>query len=251
MGGRDWLCVGRDDRLPLRWVEERVDFPAAMPYTDIMERFDLAYVDEVVAFTDLVGGPIESPWAAQEALKAFADDFPLYSYRYPVAPDLQIQASQVDLDAAGPASICPSTVSGLAVEPSRSAPFAACEARVRTLLAILELDSRPSLWEDPARPTSRWIGHCRWRRLLLATGASARSLWATAILTVTQIRCWTRGSSWPSSRSAPRVCWLGPATRELRSSRLASRWSTLSAPMRPWVARHVTVCRRLGCWNES
>jgi hypothetical protein len=136
---------------PLKCQEslERVDFPAAMPYTDIMEPFDLACVDEVVAFTDLAAGPMESPWGAQEALQAFADDFPLYSHWYPVAPDLQIQASQIDLDAAGPAWICPSTVRGLAAEPSRSAPFAACEARVRTLLTILELDSRPSFWEDP------------------------------------------------------------------------------------------------------
>jgi hypothetical protein len=94
-----------------------VDFPAAMPYTDIMERFDRACVDEVVAFTDLVGGTFESPRGAQEALQAFADEFRLYSYRYPVAPDRQIQASQIDMDAAVPRALTTSTQDGSASTP--------------------------------------------------------------------------------------------------------------------------------------
>jgi myo-inositol 2-dehydrogenase/D-chiro-inositol 1-dehydrogenase len=71
LGSKDSVCVGMDDRLPLRSVEERVDFPSAMPYTDFMERFHQAYVDELVAFTDLVAGRIETPCSAQEALQAF------------------------------------------------------------------------------------------------------------------------------------------------------------------------------------
>jgi len=71
LGSKDSICVGMDDRLPLRSVEERVDFPAAMPYTDFMERFRQAYVDELVAFTDLVAGRIETPCSADEALRAF------------------------------------------------------------------------------------------------------------------------------------------------------------------------------------
>jgi myo-inositol 2-dehydrogenase/D-chiro-inositol 1-dehydrogenase len=71
LGSRDSVCVGMDDRLPLRSVELRVDFPSAMPYTDFMERFHQAYVDELVAFTDLVAGTIETPCSAQDALQAF------------------------------------------------------------------------------------------------------------------------------------------------------------------------------------
>jgi len=71
LGSKDSVCVGMDDRLPLRSVEERVDFPSAMPYTDFMERFHEAYVDELVAFTDLVAGRIETPCSADEALQAF------------------------------------------------------------------------------------------------------------------------------------------------------------------------------------
>jgi len=71
LGSKDSVCVGMDDRLPLRSVEERVDFPSAMPYTDFMERFHQAYVDEMVAFTDLIAGRIETPCSVDESLRAF------------------------------------------------------------------------------------------------------------------------------------------------------------------------------------
>jgi myo-inositol 2-dehydrogenase/D-chiro-inositol 1-dehydrogenase len=71
LGSKDSVCVGMDDRLPLRSLEERVDFPAAVPYTDFMERFHQAYVDELVAFTQLVAGRIETPCSVREALQAF------------------------------------------------------------------------------------------------------------------------------------------------------------------------------------
>ena len=77
------------------------------------------------------------------------DDFPLYFYRYPVAPDLQIQAAELDLDAVRAASIYWSTVTGLSAEPSRGAHFAAWEARGRAPLTILDLDYRPTFWDDP------------------------------------------------------------------------------------------------------
>jgi Sugar kinases, ribokinase family len=77
------------------------------------------------------------------------DDFPLYFYRHPVAPDLQIQASEIDLDAVRSASVYWSTVTGLSVEPSRGAHFAAWEARGRAPLTILDLDYRPMFWSDP------------------------------------------------------------------------------------------------------
>jgi len=71
LGSEDSVCVGMDDRLPLRSVEEGVDFPSAMPYTDFMERFHQAYVDELIAFTDLVAGRIETPCSVQDGLQAF------------------------------------------------------------------------------------------------------------------------------------------------------------------------------------
>jgi len=77
------------------------------------------------------------------------DDFPLYFYRYPAAPDLQIHAAEIDLQAVRAASIYWSTVTGLSAEPSRSAHFAAWEARGRAPLTILDLDYRPTFWDDP------------------------------------------------------------------------------------------------------
>jgi len=71
LGSNDSVCVGMDDRLPLRSVEESVDFPAARPYADFMERFHQAYADEMVAFTELVAGRIETPCSPHEALQAF------------------------------------------------------------------------------------------------------------------------------------------------------------------------------------
>jgi len=71
LGSKDSVCVGMDDRLPLRSVEAGVDFPSAKPYADFMERFHQAYVDELVAFTDLVAGRIETPCSVQDALRAF------------------------------------------------------------------------------------------------------------------------------------------------------------------------------------
>ena len=71
LGSKDSVCVGMDDRLPLRSVEERVDFPSAMPYNDFMERFHQACVDEQVAFTDLVAGRSETPCSAQESFQVF------------------------------------------------------------------------------------------------------------------------------------------------------------------------------------
>lgn len=70
LGSKDSISVGMDDRLPLRSVEEGIDFPSARPYADFMERFHQAYVDEMAAFTELVAGRIESPCSVQEALQA-------------------------------------------------------------------------------------------------------------------------------------------------------------------------------------
>ena len=57
------------------------------------------------------------------------DDFPLYFYRKPSAPDLQITPDEIDADAVRGARLFWSTVTGLSEEPSRSAHFAAWEAQ--------------------------------------------------------------------------------------------------------------------------
>ena len=76
------------------------------------------------------------------------DDFPLYFYRYPIAPDLMITAEDLPLAAIESAGIFWSTVTGLSQEPSRAAHFAAWQARGRRSPTILDLDYRPMFWPD-------------------------------------------------------------------------------------------------------
>ncbi|MDN5797090.1 MAG: 5-dehydro-2-deoxygluconokinase [Intrasporangium sp.] len=77
------------------------------------------------------------------------DDFPLYFYRYPIAPDLMIEADELPLDAIRDAGIFWSTVTGLSQEPSRTAHFAAWQARGRKVHTVLDLDYRPMFWPHP------------------------------------------------------------------------------------------------------
>ncbi|KMO83871.1 5-dehydro-2-deoxygluconokinase [Mycobacterium sp. BK558] len=83
------------------------------------------------------------------------DDFPLYFYRKPSAPDLQIRPDEIDADAVRSARLFWATVTGLSEEPSRSAHFAAWEARERRPLTVLDLDFRPMFWDSPAAATEQ------------------------------------------------------------------------------------------------
>jgi 5-dehydro-2-deoxygluconokinase len=84
------------------------------------------------------------------------DDFPLYFYREPNTPDLEIHTGELDLDAIRAARVFWVTVTGLSQEPSRSATLAALEARARSGITILDLDYRPMFW--PSREEARtWV----------------------------------------------------------------------------------------------
>jgi 5-dehydro-2-deoxygluconokinase len=76
------------------------------------------------------------------------DDFPLYFYRYPTAPDLQIREDELDLDAIRSAGVFWVTGTGLCEEPSRSATLAALKARDRAGITVLDLDYRPMFWSS-------------------------------------------------------------------------------------------------------
>ncbi|GHF78415.1 5-dehydro-2-deoxygluconokinase [Streptomyces thermodiastaticus] len=82
------------------------------------------------------------------------DDFPLYFYRRPKAPDLEIRTAELDLAAIRSARIFWMTGTGLSEEPSRSATLAALAARARAGITVFDLDWRPMFWTDPdaARP---------------------------------------------------------------------------------------------------
>ncbi|MGW9114482.1 5-dehydro-2-deoxygluconokinase [Microbacterium sp. NPDC055683] len=83
------------------------------------------------------------------------DDFPLYFYREPKAPDMNVDATQIDLDAVRAARILWFTTTGLSEEPSREAHHVALAARDRRQHTILDLDYRPMFWEDPSLATEQ------------------------------------------------------------------------------------------------
>ncbi|HWU46335.1 MAG TPA: 5-dehydro-2-deoxygluconokinase [Humibacter sp.] len=76
------------------------------------------------------------------------DNFPLYFYREPKAPDLNIEADDLPLEQIRRANVFWSTVTGLSQDPSRSAHFAALRARARQGHTVLDLDYRPMFWES-------------------------------------------------------------------------------------------------------
>jgi len=84
------------------------------------------------------------------------DDFPLYFYRFPHAPDVDIRFEELDLDALTTADVFWVTGTGLSVEPTRTATLTALEYRAAHLspaskgITIIDLDYRPELWPDLA-----------------------------------------------------------------------------------------------------
>ena len=83
------------------------------------------------------------------------DDFPLWFYRKPTAPDLQVSTADIDLDAVRRTRMMWLSVTGLSEEPSRAAHLAVLEARDRRPFTALDLDYRPMFWDTPAHATEQ------------------------------------------------------------------------------------------------
>lgn len=82
------------------------------------------------------------------------DHFPLWFYRTPTAPDLQIRPDELDADAIASARVLWLTGTGLCQQPSRSAHTAALAIRGGRAHTVLDLDYRPMFWPDPAAATA-------------------------------------------------------------------------------------------------
>jgi len=76
------------------------------------------------------------------------DNFPVYFYRWPKAPDLEIRPEELDIDGVRQAKIFWLTVTGLCAEPSRSATLRCLQAREEGSLTVLDLDYRPMFWSS-------------------------------------------------------------------------------------------------------
>lgn len=85
------------------------------------------------------------------------DHFPLFFYREPSAPDLQIRTEELDLATISTVPLLWTTGTALSAEPSRSTVLDLIEARGGRLGAadnarftVHDLDWRPMLWKDPS-----------------------------------------------------------------------------------------------------
>ncbi|MFE0100274.1 5-dehydro-2-deoxygluconokinase [Streptomyces sp. NPDC059009] len=89
------------------------------------------------------------------------DDFPLYFYRLPKAPDLEIRGDELDLGAVAAARIFWVTGTGLCAEPSRGATLTALGAR-SSGTTVFDLDWRPMFWADASEARAHYraaLGH--------------------------------------------------------------------------------------------
>ena len=83
------------------------------------------------------------------------DEFPLWFYRRPTAPDMQVRPSDIDFDAVRAADLVWLSTTGLSEEPSRGSHFEVLAARGRKRFTVLDLDYRPMFWEDAAAATAQ------------------------------------------------------------------------------------------------
>jgi 5-dehydro-2-deoxygluconokinase len=82
------------------------------------------------------------------------DDFPLLFYREPTAPDMTIEAGELDLDEIRAARVFWTTGTGLSAEPSRTATLTALQVRDEAgagAITIHDLDHRPMFWSDESQ----------------------------------------------------------------------------------------------------
>jgi 5-dehydro-2-deoxygluconokinase len=117
------------------------------------------------------------------------DNFPLWFYRYPKAPDLEIKPEELDLAACKEAGVFWATVTGLSEQPSRDAHFAAWATRGGSAGP----GGRSAVRGPP--PSSRWPGTPRgqpltvldldYRPMFWASRAAAREQIAKALPHVT------------------------------------------------------------------
>lgn len=83
------------------------------------------------------------------------DDFPLYFYREPKAPDMCIESSDVNLEDVRDAEILWFTLTGLSEEPSRGAHQEILNTRARRKHTILDLDYRDMFWNSKQEATEQ------------------------------------------------------------------------------------------------
>jgi myo-inositol 2-dehydrogenase/D-chiro-inositol 1-dehydrogenase len=174
------------------------------------------------------------------------DDFPLYFYRYPTAPDLQIRADELDLDA-------------IRARRSSGSPSPACP---RSPAARRRWPRWAPAGQTPASPSStsttgRCSGPTREEATAGRQGAAARHGRGRQPRRVRGRGRRARPAAPPPRPAGPRrragVVKQGPKGVLARRGRARSRcrrsrstWSTASAPATPSAARCATACSPAG-----
>ena len=101
------------------------------------------------------------------------NDFPLLFYREPTAPDMTVEASELDLREIAEVPLFWTTGTGFSAEPSRTATLEALDARGRRSITVHDLDYRPGFWESE-REAGRW-GRLAVKRATVAVGGRAEA----------------------------------------------------------------------------
>jgi len=85
------------------------------------------------------------------------DDFPLYFYRYPTAPDLRVAPGEIPPVAVAESRLFWTTLTGLSAEPSRTGHATAWELREAAggegRHTVIDLDYRPVFWRTEEEAT--------------------------------------------------------------------------------------------------
>lgn len=120
---------------------------------DPFGRFVVSALADLGVSTDFVGTDPRLPTPVAFCEIFPPDTFPLYFYRYPQAPDLMIEVTDLPLAQVTAAGAFWATLTGMSADPSRQAHLAAWRARGRRALTVLDLDYRPMFWTTEAEAT--------------------------------------------------------------------------------------------------
>ncbi|GAB3977373.1 hypothetical protein GCM10027615_49160 [Plantactinospora veratri] len=124
------------------------------------------------------------------------DDFPIYFYRYPKAPDLEIRPEELDLPAIRAAGVFWFTGTGLCELPSRDAHFAALGARGRAANTVFDLDYRPGFWSSREEARAAYESALRYATVAVGNLDECRTAVGSGSRTPRPRRCWPGAYGW-------------------------------------------------------
>ena len=120
---------------------------------DPFGRFIKRSLRELGVDTSLVGTDPSLPTPVTFCEIFPPDNFPLYFYRYPQAPDLRVAPEEIPPDVLTESRLFWATLTGLSAEPSRTAHSTAWRLRGRRRHTVIDLDYRPMFWLSEADAT--------------------------------------------------------------------------------------------------